>query len=72
MADQLSLARAALRLRLTYHQVRSLVLRGDLEGGQDDSGRFYVDSVALDRYAADRPTRPEKPRRASRRASGGR
>lgn len=72
MADQLSLARAALRLNLTYHQVRALVLRGDLKGGQDDSGRFYVESAAVERYLSERPGAASKARRTARRASGGR
>jgi hypothetical protein len=71
MSDQLSLSRAALRLNLTYHQVRSLVLRGDLEGGQDESGRFFVATADLDRYLDDRP-RPDKSQPKRRRASGGR
>ena len=45
--NRLSLADAALRLQLTYHQVRALVLRGALRGGRDELGRFYVDAQAL-------------------------
>ena len=48
-SKRVSLAEAALRLRLTYHQVRALVLRGQLKGGRDDLGRFYVDARDLDR-----------------------
>jgi hypothetical protein len=72
MADQLSLARAALRLSLTYHQVRALVLRGDLRGGQDASGRFYVEAEDVERYLAHGGTAHDTPRRKRRRASGGR
>jgi hypothetical protein len=42
-----SLAEAALALGLTYHQVRALVLRGELRGGRDRSGRYYVETTAL-------------------------
>ena len=45
--NRLPLADAALRLQLTYHQVRALVLRGALRGGRDDLGRFYVDAQAV-------------------------
>jgi len=40
--DRLSIAQAALRLGLTYQQVRAKLLAGELEGGEDDKGRFYV------------------------------
>ena len=45
--NRLPLADAALRLQLTYHQVRALVLRGTLRGGRDELGRFYVDTQAV-------------------------
>jgi len=48
--NRLPLADAALRLQLTYHQVRALVLRGALGGGRDELGRFYVDARALQRF----------------------
>ena len=50
MKAELSLAGAAMRLGMTYHQVRALLLRGDLEGGQDENGRFFVDADAVDRW----------------------
>lgn len=46
-AEPVSLAEAALALHLTYHQVRALVLRGELRGGRDRSGRYYVEGAAL-------------------------
>ena len=55
--NRLSLADAALRLQLTYHQVRALVLRGALRGGRDELGRFYVDARALQRFLS-RSQRP--------------
>ena len=55
--NRLSLADAALRLQLTYHQVRALVLRGALRGGRDELGRFYVDARALPRFLS-RSRRP--------------
>ncbi len=39
---RLPLSEAALRLGLTYHQVRERLLRGELPGGRDEFGRFYV------------------------------
>ena len=42
MDERLSIAQAALRLGLTYQQVRAKLLAGELEGGEDDRGRFYV------------------------------
>jgi len=45
--SRLPLADAALRLQLTYHQVRALVLRGTLRGGRDELGRFYVEAQAV-------------------------
>ena len=47
MADRLSLAQAALRLGCTYDQVRRMVLRGELAGGQDEAGRWYVVAEAI-------------------------
>jgi len=49
--QHLSLADAALRLRLTYHQARALLLRGELKGGRDDMGRYYVEARSVGRYA---------------------
>ena len=54
MIDQLSLARAALRLSLTYHQVRELLLRGRLHGGVDGNGRFWVDASDVERLLSQR------------------
>lgn len=48
MDAQLSLSRAALRLSLTYHQVRAMLLRGDLQGGQDENGRYFVYAEAVE------------------------
>ncbi len=42
MEERLSIAQAALRLGLTYQQVRAKLLAGELEGGEDERGRFYV------------------------------
>ena len=48
--NRIPLADAALRLSLTYHQVRALVLRGALKGGRDEHGRFYVDADDVRRF----------------------
>ena len=45
--DPVPLAEAALALGRTYHQVRALVLRGDLQGGRDRTGRYFVERAAL-------------------------
>lgn len=42
MEKRISLSTAALRLGLSYHQAREKLLRGELPGGQDKSGRFFV------------------------------
>ncbi len=47
--QRLTLAEAALELRLTYHQVRAMVLRGTLKGGRDELGRYYVEARAIPR-----------------------
>lgn len=70
MTDHLSLARTALRLRLTYHQVRSMLLRGELRGGQDENGRFYVESAAVEQYLSEQAPTALKARQAARRAGG--
>jgi len=54
-----TLAEAALALGRTYHQVRAMVLRGDLKGGRDRAGRFYVEQAAL-RAALRRQRRPAR------------
>jgi hypothetical protein len=46
-SNPVTLAEAALALGRTYHQVRALVLRGELRGGRDRAGRFYVERAAL-------------------------
>jgi hypothetical protein len=68
--DRIPLAEAAFCLKLTYHQVRALVLRGDLEGGQDELGHWFVTREGLQRLAATSGSaRTDRP--AARRASGG-
>jgi hypothetical protein len=55
MIDRLSLAHAGLQLGLTYHQVRSLLLRGELAGGLDENGHYWVDAAAVARQLPRRP-----------------
>lgn len=43
------LSQAAFRLGRTYHQVRAMVLKGNLDGGVDDRGRWFVRVAALRR-----------------------
>lgn len=56
MSQPMPLSEAAIRLRLTYHQVRTLVLAGTLKGGRDAFGRFYADADAVEAFERDRPT----------------
>lgn len=41
--QRLSLADYGLREGLTYHQVRARLLRGELKGGRNEFGHFYVE-----------------------------
>ena len=41
---------AALQLRISYDVVRRMVLVGQLEGGKDEHGRWYVNASSLDEY----------------------
>jgi hypothetical protein len=58
-SDPATLAEAALALGRTYHQVRAMVLRGELKGGRDRAGRFYVERAAL-RATVRRQRRPPR------------
>jgi hypothetical protein len=40
----------ALQLRVSYDVVRRMVLVGQLEGGKDEHGRWYVEPSSLDEY----------------------
>jgi hypothetical protein len=66
------LADAALQLELTYQKARGRVLSGELRGGRDAFGRWYVEAKSL---AAAKAARFEKSkprgRSPSRRRSGG-
>ncbi len=46
----LPLAQAGLLLRRTYHQIRAMLLRGELRGGRDAMGRYYVEADAVRQY----------------------
>jgi len=54
MSDRMPLAAAALKLSLTYQQVRTLLLRGHLGGGRDEFGRFYVHAAEVERFTRER------------------
>lgn len=64
---RLSIAQAALRLGLTYHQVRNRLFCDVLKGGCDEFGRFYIDAADADRYFAERKTSATAKRQAKRR-----
>ena len=51
--EHVPLSVAALELRKTYHRVRELVMLGDLPGGRDEHGHWYVERAALDRAKRD-------------------
>lgn len=52
-ADELPLTMAALRLRDSYHMVRTRMLRGELRGRQV-GGRWYVQKEDVERLEAER------------------
>lgn len=55
--NKVTLSRAAVILRLSYHQVQRLVMRGDLRGGQDDQRHWWVDADDVARLAQHRAER---------------
>jgi hypothetical protein len=52
MTDRVPLSLAALMLRKTYHRVRELVMLGELPGGRDAKGHWYVERAALEQMQA--------------------
>lgn len=58
---RIPLSEAAIRLGLTYHQVRQRVFRGELPGGRDEFGRFYVDGEAVEAAVPAKSRRAEAP-----------
>ena len=60
--DRIPLTAAALRLALTYQQVRDKLLRGELRGGRDDNGRLYADRADVERLAIARAAHIATPR----------
>jgi hypothetical protein len=48
MPARLSIMDTALRLRRSYDVVRRMVVLGQLEGGKDSSGRWYVVASSVD------------------------
>lgn len=50
----ISIAMAAMRLRLSYNQVQRRVLIGELKGEQGEDGRWSVDERDVERYARER------------------
>lgn len=65
------LAEAALQLKRTYHQVLALVLRGDLAGGRDRFGHWYVKAAALRRLRAARGSKAGQPIARTSHTGGG-
>ena len=47
---RLGIMDVALQLRVSYDVVRRMVLVGQLEGGKNEHGRWYVDASSLDEY----------------------
>jgi hypothetical protein len=50
---RLSIMDTALRLRRSYDVVRRMVVLGQLDGGKDDRGRWYVYADAVERAVRD-------------------
>jgi predicted site-specific integrase-resolvase len=40
--NEISLTQAALRIGMSYHRARTMMLRGELRGRQEADGRWYV------------------------------
>jgi hypothetical protein len=57
MSGRIPIADAAVRLKMTYQQVRSLVLRRELKGGRDQFGHWYVDAASVTRFLRRQPRR---------------
>jgi hypothetical protein len=62
--DRLPITEAALRLRMSYHKVRELVLTGKLGGGRDEAGRLYASATAVEQLRADTRASKASPVRA--------
>ena len=54
MNRRISLTIAALRLRISYQTARDWVLRGQLDGGRDELGHWFVYHDALERAQLER------------------
>ena len=47
---RLKIMDVALQLRVSYDVVRRMILVGELEGGKDEHGHWYVDPSSLAEY----------------------
>ena len=54
MTNAITVNEACMLLRdvapMSYHQVLRLVLRGEIEGGQRDGRRWWIDRASVERY----------------------
>ena len=50
--EEIPLVRGCARARLGYNPMLRLVLRGEVEGRQDERGRWFVSTESLDAYIA--------------------
>ena len=66
MEARVPLSVAAMRLGLDYQQCRKRLLSGELAGGRDEYGRWYVSEAALARAVAAAESGVTKTRRARR------
>jgi hypothetical protein len=71
MTERLTLAQAALRLGLNYHQVRTMLFERRLRGGEEE-GRYYVEAADVARLAREQEGQRPISQRGSVRARGGR
>lgn len=50
--DEITLTAAAARVRLGYNAMLGRVLRGDIQGRQDECGRWRVSAASVEDYRA--------------------
>lgn len=63
--DRIGLARGALMLQRSYHQVMRLVMVGAIKGGQDEHGRWWADAEDVARFERDQRAKGPTPHGAA-------
>lgn len=54
---RIALGRACVTLKRSYNQTQRLVMVGALRGGQDESGKWWVDAADLERFQREESAR---------------